>query len=196
MANEQKAPEDVVREFAERAHPGDTIYVSIDPGADGAIGFLCRQDFAVVDIPTVTVRRAGKTKKGNPKTTEAFDLPGIVRIFRQLNPARERVRVCLEKAQVMVKGKGSSLVYTAFRVGVGYGMWPLFLALKGYSVEEATPSVWKKAMGLAGKDKGDSLHMARGLWPQAPLARKQDHNRAEALLLGEYYRRKTTGRLP
>lgn len=49
-------------------------------------------------------------------------------------------------------------------------------------------AAWKKAMGLS-KDKGDSLEMARELWPTAPLKRKKDNGRAESLLLAEYWRR-------
>lgn len=52
-----------------------------------------------------------------------------------------------------------------------------------------SPREWKKAMGLS-SDKGESLEMARGLWPEAPLARQKDNGRAEALLLAEFWRRR------
>ena len=52
-----------------------------------------------------------------------------------------------------------------------------------------SPREWKKEMGLT-SDKDDSLAMARELWPNAPLARKKDNGRAEALLLAEFWRRR------
>jgi hypothetical protein len=51
-----------------------------------------------------------------------------------------------------------------------------------------TPHKWKKDMGLTA-DKNESLAMARELWPNAPLARKMDNGRAEALLMAEWLRR-------
>jgi crossover junction endodeoxyribonuclease RuvC len=50
------------------------------------------------------------------------------------------------------------------------------------------PRAWKKDMGLTA-DKDESLSMARELWPDAPLARKKDNGRAEALLIAEWLRR-------
>jgi hypothetical protein len=51
-----------------------------------------------------------------------------------------------------------------------------------------TPQKWKKDMGLT-SDKNESLTMARELWPNAPLTRKMDNGRAEALLMAEWARR-------
>ena len=51
------------------------------------------------------------------------------------------------------------------------------------------PQQWKKDLGLT-SDKEDSLLMARDLWPEAPLARKKDNGRAEALLIARWYKHK------
>jgi hypothetical protein len=51
-----------------------------------------------------------------------------------------------------------------------------------------TPQKWKKDMGLT-SDKDLSLAMARELWPTAPLSRKMDNGRAEALLMAEWLRK-------
>jgi hypothetical protein len=50
------------------------------------------------------------------------------------------------------------------------------------------PGVWKKFFALTGPNKGDSLALANELCPEAMrwLARKKDHNRAEAILLSVY----------
>jgi len=51
------------------------------------------------------------------------------------------------------------------------------------------PRAWKKDMGLTA-DKDESLALARHLFPTAPLTRKKDNGRAEALLIAEWLRRK------
>jgi hypothetical protein len=55
------------------------------------------------------------------------------------------------------------------------------------------PAQWKKEMGVAkqrGEDadagKEKALELARELFPAAPLSRRKDHNRAEALLLAHW----------
>lgn len=55
--------------------------------------------------------------------------------------------------------------------------------LTGYPFVLVTPQKWKKYHGLIGTEKSASLELARGLFPQAPLTRKKDHGRADALLM-------------
>jgi crossover junction endodeoxyribonuclease RuvC len=79
-------------------------------------------------------------------------------------------------------------VVSSFKFGVVYGQ-ALSLAQRFRAPWHlVTPKVWKKEMGLS-SDKNESLAMARELWPEAPLSRKKDVDRAEALLLAEYWRR-------
>lgn len=198
----------VVRAFvAAVQQPGaaNTIFIGIDPGASGAIGLLCGRVATAVDIPTIKVDRlrtkklseaeqlaTGRKTKSSKGSTTKFNYPLIVRLFRILKPVKERLVVALEQGQIQVRGKGAN-AYNGFRVGVAYGIWPLFLAQKGYDVEEFAPGAWKTRMGLAGKDKEASRAKALGLWPKAPLLRKQDHDRAEALLLAEHCRRTRGG---
>ena len=51
------------------------------------------------------------------------------------------------------------------------------------------PHQWKKDLGLT-SDKVESLIMAREIWPAAPLLRKKDNGRAEALLIALWFKRK------
>lgn len=183
--------------FAAKAAPRtETVYVGIDPGAEGAFGLLCGGLYACADIPVVRVARSGKTKAGNARTTGAYDHTEIVRAFKKLNPLKDRVVAALEVAQVQVRGKGTG-AYGGYRVGIAYGMWPLFLVQKGYRLVETPPAVWKKAMRLssggAPADKNKSRLMALKLWPNADLHRAKDHDRAEAMLLAEYARRTMEG---
>jgi hypothetical protein len=213
MAKDDPPALEVVTEFVRKADTLDeTVYLGIDPGADGAIGLLCGRLYAVVDIPTFLVgrtrskklsaeetARTGKKTKTSKGTKTLFDHQGILELFRAMRPIKDRICVCLEEAQVQVKGKGCN-AYSGYRVGVGYAIWPLYLASRGWPVEEVTPGVWKQRMGLQGvkgepsaQAKERSRRKALGMFPKASLKLKQDHNRAEAMLLAEYLRREREG---
>ena len=165
------------------------LYLGIDPGAEGAVALLCGKYSYVFDIPTK------KEKRGKKKVT-IFDNRQIVTLFKIIERAFTTVkgfRAMVEKIQPNYGG-GQGSAYSQFRIGCAYAMWPLFLEVMGFNVKEEYPSVWKRKMGLmtkrkGGDKKGKSLKMARKYFPNAPLDRKMDHNRAEALLITEYGRR-------
>ena len=56
----------------------------------------------------------------------------------------------------------------------------------GTTVHLVAPRVWKKSLQLD-SDKEKSLILARQLWPTAPLTRKKDNGRAEALLMAYWW---------
>ena len=60
------------------------------------------------------------------------------------------------------------------------------------TVHAVPPRVWQRWYGI--KAKGDALDKARALYPLAEshLARKKDHNRADALLLAHFGQRTMT----
>lgn len=159
------------------------VYIGVDPGSQGAIGYVCgKLQHGACDIPVMKVAR---TKK---KQTVKYNYPAILEIFGLFRQLRGRVIACVETGVVFMPGPGSN-AYTGFRCGYSIGMWPLFLVAQGYALEECTPMQWKKEFALKGKDKEASRHKAQALFPRAELARKKDHDRAEALLIAEYARR-------
>ena len=56
------------------------------------------------------------------------------------------------------------------------------------ALEFVAPSEWKKLFGLKGgkEAKTDSRAAALRLYPNAPVTRAKDHNRAEAVLIGHW----------
>jgi hypothetical protein len=172
---------DTIEEFIEAYQ--DPFYLGIDPGATGGLGLVSSCGQALVrDIPVTKIKRKGGT-------TTVADHAGIVDFFDQIdgNLHRGSLLICLEKAQVQIKGKGSN-AYTGFRVGVSYGMWSLFLYDRGFpAIVEVNPITWKKQMGLTKQDKNQIRLYAKKLYPLVEgLERKSDHNRAEAVLLAHY----------
>lgn len=172
--------------------PGNVaeLYIGIDPGATGALGFLLGRHSYVTHIPCFKVNRAGRTAKGNKKTTTVADYPAIVGLFEHIvNEAKERelqLIIALEKAQVQIKGKGSN-AYTGFRVGVSYGMWPLFFSAIGLPLVEIAPITWKKKMKLTGQDKNASVRLAKSYYPNLRLI-VSEPDLSEALLIATYCR--------
>jgi hypothetical protein len=79
-------------------------------------------------------------------------------------------------------------VASSFKFGMAYGAALAMAERFNASTNLVTPKKWKADMGLT-SDKDESLEMARELWPIAPLKRKLDNGRAEALLLAEWLRR-------
>lgn len=174
-----------------RRQSDTTIYVGIDPGAEAAVGMISGSRACSVPIPTI------KVKRGTGKKT-TFDYAGIVKLFRFFNDFREITYVALEVPPPnMSLYRGGSTTsrpsaYGQFRLGIAYGLWPLFLVQKGLSLVEVGPAVWKKHMGLT-SDKETSRHTAMKMFPAVNLSLKKDHNRAEALLLAAWLRSKMTG---
>lgn len=79
-------------------------------------------------------------------------------------------------------------VSSSFKFGIAFGMAIAIMERINCPWQLVTPQKWKKDMGLT-SDKDLSLNMARELWPNAPLARKMDNGRAEALLMAEWLRK-------
>lgn len=82
-------------------------------------------------------------------------------------------------------------VASSFKFGMAYGA-AISIAQRFGDWQTVTPQKWKKEMGLT-SDKDLSLKMARDLWLNAPVTKKKDVDKAEALLLAEYLRRKQYG---
>jgi crossover junction endodeoxyribonuclease RuvC len=82
-------------------------------------------------------------------------------------------------------------VASSFKFGVAYGGAVALAERLNCVWHMVTPQVWKKALKLD-SDKNKSSALARELWPYAPLFRKKDNGRAEALLMA-YWLRKQNG---
>ena len=169
------------------------IYIGIDTGKSGAIGYVYPEKPGIttaINIPTFSMERKGKTEKGNLRQKTVFNEPLIWQIVQLWLPHRSRIIVAIEETQPRETDGGR----TGHALGYGLGMWPLFLASHGFSVEMILPAVWKRDLGLCGKDKEWSRLLSQRLWPSAPLFRKKDEGRAEALLVAEAIRRRRENR--
>lgn len=160
-----------------------TIFIGIDPGLTGAWAAINTEGelIRISDIPVMASGgKAAKVQKQINPVSLAGDL-------QALKANGEAIIVALERTSAM-PGQG---VASMFSMGDSYGAIRAAVAIKMLSCEHVLPQVWKRSMGLDG-DKERCRAKAIQLFPDAAgfLARKKDHNRAEALLLSEWLRRK------
>lgn len=77
-------------------------------------------------------------------------------------------------------------VSSTFKFGKAYGQIIGMAQSMNCVTHFVSPQKWKRDLGLS-RDKEDSLKLARTMWPDAPLTRKKDNGRAEALLISGWY---------
>jgi Holliday junction resolvasome RuvABC endonuclease subunit len=147
-----------------------TLYLGIDPGFSGAWGMIDHH---------------GKYQScGDMLNNGKHILSRYVHAEISQAVERQDIQGVIESVHSM-PGQGVS---SSFKFGIAFGMAIAIMERVNCPWMLVTPQKWKKELGLTA-DKDESLEMARKLWPNAPLARKMDNGRAEALLMAEWLRR-------
>jgi len=163
------------------------IVIGIDPGLSGA---LARFESGVLtdicDVPadTRTLHRTGSGIRdliGGKKvvTRRSVSGPGLARLLREWTMAHSAV-VVKERMSTRPNQNSSQLMKAD---GVLTGV----IAGVGIELLEVDPNRWKQLMGVPA-DKEKARAIAIELFPSWKhlFARKMDHNRAEAALIGLY----------
>lgn len=155
------------------------LWIGIDPGLNGAIGFVAEgRDAWVEPMPTLPYSATGVVKR-------AFDPHGLAGILRPhieaLEWDRKAVSVVIERVNAF-PGQG---VASMFSLGMSY--WGAFsvCATLGIPVQMVEPKDWKRFFRLE-KDKALARAMAQRLFPHLNFGKVKDDGRAEALLIAQY----------
>ena len=116
---------------------------------------------------------------------EVDDLPVV---NRQVDAAEWRRVIGRLKPDIAVVEVVHSMpkqgVASTFKFGMAAGLIRGVLLGAGVPIFDVAPTVWKKHFRLVGSDGEKSRALAIQRFPMSPaLARKKDHNRAEALLI-------------
>lgn len=149
------------------------VFIGIDPGVTGAIAFITSDWMSgVEDLPIIT--------DGTHRWVDAVRLALIIQGMNLSGAV-----AFVERTQAMPK-QGVSSTFTG---GMILGSILAGLAASGCAIKLVQPSKWKRDSKLS-SDKSVSLGRARLSFPSLAdrLARKKDHNRAEALLLADWGR--------
>jgi crossover junction endodeoxyribonuclease RuvC len=145
--------------------------IGIDPGIEGAGTVLDTggELIEVFDLPIVG--------EGAGRRIDAANLADLIR-------AHAPYRLAVVEQVASRPGQGVS---SPFKFGQSYGAILGVVGALAIPVRHVTPAKWKKALGLS-SDGEASRARAIETWPTHAglFARKRDHNRAEAALLGLY----------
>jgi crossover junction endodeoxyribonuclease RuvC len=148
-----------------------TLYIGIDAGSvNGALGAI-NHNGEYIDSFMI-----------EHKDKHILALVFKSRILSIVDP-RDGAQICMEQVHAMPKQGISSTWNFARAVGVISAV----CELTNYPFHLVSPQKWKKHFNLTA-DKNEALDLARKLFPKAPLKLKKDINRAEALLIAEYWR--------
>lgn len=156
--------------------------VGIDPGQSGGIAFYNPKKLVAFRTPVITENFVKKEKgKAKKKTRVSMDLDEA----RRLLQSEPILQVYLEHVSAMPKQGVTGM----FRFGQNLGQWQGLLTGLEIEYVMVRPQVWKKEMGLIGADKGDSVNLARKMFPLNETEFKYktaDEGRAEAALIAMY----------
>ena len=146
--------------------------LAIDPGVSGALAiieFAPQPCFvACIDMPVI---QPGKRRRVNAAAVADW--------IRKQAPDFAVVELVSS-----MPGDGGA---GAFSFGHSAGVLDGVLAALGLPTWHVTPSAWKRTHGLIGTDKEAARALAQRLFPVAPLSRKKDSGRADALLLALHF---------
>ena len=151
------------------------LRIGIDPGQTGAIAAYDGTIITgLIDMPTMT-RLHGSGRQVDPYTlaTEIIDL------------CAGRNATAVIEAVSARPGQGVS---SMFRFGESVGVVLGVLGALQMPIRWVTPGRWKKAAGIAGKDKDAARTLAIQLHPEIAdqLTRKKDIGRADAVCIAVF----------
>ncbi len=151
------------------------IIIGIDPGITGAFAVLEAETLNLLDVQDLPTLTQNKKQKING-----------VRLTNQLlqwKNTDHSVAMCyLENVHAMPKQGVTSM----FNMGRNLGVIEGVIGALSLPITHVPPVVWKRRARLIKKEKDESRTRAIELYPEAPLARKKDHNRAEAILIARF----------
>lgn len=166
-----------------------TLYIGIDPGLSGALGWLIdsgHEHAGTIDPATATVKVGTANRSDYLVPAMAASVAELCARWQGHEP-----RAVLERIHSM-PGQGVASMY---KLGRGSGIWEGILSALTIPYETVDPARWKKAVGLAVRaGKGESRVLAAMQFPQlaGDLVRAKDDGRAEALLIAMWLQRRET----
>ena len=147
------------------------IYAGIDPGKNGGV--------SIID------------ENSNVLFCKKMSNEVLIEAFTKVKNENKNCIVCGEKVGAMT-GQG---VTGMFNFGKGAGFIEGVLETLSIPYQLVPPVTWKKEFSLIGKDKKESIAVAKKLYPSVNLfpterCKKESDGMAESLLMATYAKRK------
>lgn len=151
----------------------DNLFLGVDPGLTGALALLYSDGrmHSVEDLPVMA--------RGKGRVKHEVDPAALARLLR---PHADLIRLAVVEQVNAMPGQGAASVFS-----LGHSLGSIVGVVQALSIplRLVAPAVWKRAAGVSA-DKHLARSEAIRLFPDAPLDRAKDHNRAEALLLARH----------
>jgi hypothetical protein len=159
------------------------IVIGVDPGLTGALSAICTRDglLECLDLPTC----GNGTSTGSMKrwiNVRALDVELDTMAWRQ-EFVRESVHAFIERP-IPMPTLPAQTIASQFDT---FGAVRALLESKSWGMELSyvNPREWKAMFNL-GNSKEAARKTCQALYPEAPVSRVKDHNRAEAILIAHY----------
>ncbi len=162
------------------------LVIGIDPGLTGALAAVDHRGLqAVQDMPTMQRALAAGAVKNQ---VNAAAVASLLKEWIRDHDKNEVLVVLEHQAPFRIPGQKPQGSSSVFSLGHTAGILEGVVVALGLPHREVTPATWKKALGLPGgkANKGVVRTRAQRLYPEAPLTRVMDHNRAEAIMIARY----------
>ena len=155
------------------------LIIGIDPGISGSICFL--NDGKILDVVEMPTMTEGKKNKRQVNGSQIYN-----EILNRINKIETSdVRVIIEQVSAM-PGQG---VTSMFNFGQSFGILKGICSAMQLPVYFVRPAKWKKYFGLINSEKDASRTRAIEIFPyfSSQLSKKKDSNKADAMLIANYY---------
>lgn len=165
-----------------------SLVIGVDPGLSGAVALLGEGWQKVLDLPTVPTG-------GDGTITRRVHGPGLQKLLVEHIP--EDAGEIHAVMELLSPGGQGSMLQTNLAQAETFGTIRCLLECLGLQVHTVYAQTWKRMYGLGGKKAvgenpaAQARQIATDLYPALglDLRRACDHNRADATLIGHWYRR-------
>ena len=155
------------------------LIIGIDPGISGSICFL--EDGKVIDVIEMPTMADGKKNKRQVNGSQIYN-----EILKKLNNSKKNeTKVIIEHVSAM-PGQG---VTSMFNFGQSFGILKGICSAMQLPMYFVRPAKWKKYFNLINSEKDASRTKAIEIFPyfSSQLSKKKDSNKADAILIANFY---------
>jgi len=155
------------------------MIIGIDPGISGSICFF--QDGIIKDVIEMPTMTDGKKNKRQVNGAQIFN-----EISERINKFNKKnIKVVIEQVSAM-PGQG---VTSMFNFGQSFGVIKGICSAMELPIFYVRPAKWKKHFNLINSEKDASRTKVIDMFPRISnkLSRKKDNNKADAILIAQYF---------
>lgn len=162
-----------------------SLFIGCDPGLTGALSLIDRHGVLLecADVPTCDNGLASGSMK------RWVDVRALAAMLRDWSARHHFAKVSVQAAierPIPMPTLPAQTIASQFDT---FGTIRAEVArIADEGVQFVAPQAWKKLFGV-GNDKDAARQCCLRLYPEAPVTRVKDHNRAEAILVAHWLRR-------